>query len=164
MSITYAADTSVSVEKSRAEIETILKRYGAVKFGYMSDQAGAVVLFVINGMEVKFVLPLPDPSDRIFREFTRRGRYTGRTRSDADAFKQWEQACRSKWRSLQLCIKAKLEACNAGITTFEKEFLAHFTMPRGGTIGDRIIPLLGEIQKNGKQLTLTQNAEEFTNI
>jgi len=35
--MTYAVGTSVSVEKSRAEIERILKRYGASHFAFMSS-------------------------------------------------------------------------------------------------------------------------------
>lgn len=38
MSGQYAKDTSVSVEKSRAEIETTLARYGAESFAYATKQ------------------------------------------------------------------------------------------------------------------------------
>jgi hypothetical protein len=34
----YAAQTSVSVEKSRAEIERTLVRYGATKYAFFSEQ------------------------------------------------------------------------------------------------------------------------------
>lgn len=39
----YAADTSVSVEKSRAEIERILQRWGAEQFVYGWNREQAVV-------------------------------------------------------------------------------------------------------------------------
>lgn len=35
--MTYADNTSVSVEKSRGEIERTLGRYGATAFGYMTE-------------------------------------------------------------------------------------------------------------------------------
>ena len=41
--MSYAKDTSVSVERSRAEIETTLTRYGATAFGYATDEGRAIV-------------------------------------------------------------------------------------------------------------------------
>ena len=62
----YAAETTVSAESSRAEIERILARWGATAFlyGYQGDQA--VLGFVAHGPQVRFFLPLPDPTDRRF--------------------------------------------------------------------------------------------------
>lgn len=56
----YAENTSVSVENSRSEIERVLQRYGADSFGYAWDQGRAVVQFVHEGRQIRFVLPLPD--------------------------------------------------------------------------------------------------------
>jgi hypothetical protein len=64
----------------------------------------------------------------------------------------WEQACRSRWRALLLCIKAKLEACAVGITTFDSEFLAHIVTGDGRTVAERIVPQL----TNGGPLLLTE--------
>lgn len=150
---TYAQDTSVPVEKSRAEIEAVLARYGAARFAYMVGDCEAVIGFMANGKFVKFTLPLPNQNADEFRiqKFTRMGRLLRTAPRDPDsARKAWEQACRSRWRSLALCIKAKLEAVAAGITSFEAEFLAHFVVPGGGTIGDRVIPQLAEMQKSGR--------------
>ena len=36
----------------------------------------------------------------------------------------WEQGCRSRWRAILLILLAKFEAIEAGISTFEREFLA----------------------------------------
>lgn len=156
---TYAPDTSVPVEKSRAEIEAILARYGATRFGYMVTEHEAVIGFTMAGKFLRFTLPLPNPAGEEFtvRSYLRHGvkRIKGENPPEV-AHKLWEQACRSKWRSLALCIKAKLEACSAGITTFEKEFLAHFVLPGGKTLGDRIIPQLEAMERTGKlpQLSL----------
>lgn len=149
----YAQDTSVSVEKSRAEIEAILARYGATRFAYMTGDTQAVIGFQAGGKFVKFTLPLPNANADQFRiqKFYRMGRLISSKPRDPDSLrKAWEQACRSKWRSLALCIKAKLEAVAAGITTFEAEFLAHFVVPGGGTLGERIIPQLDEMSKSGR--------------
>lgn len=135
----YAQNTSVSVEKSRAEIETLLRRYGADKFAYVSDDAAgtAVVAFQFKERQIRFNLPLPKRSSQ---KFTIDARYNQRP-SEA-ALKLWEQACRTKWRALKLCIQAKLEAVAANITTFEHEFLAHIVTEDGMTVADKVVPLL----------------------
>ena len=42
--------------------------------------------------------------------------------------------CRQRWRALNLAIKAKLEAVESGIVTFDQEFLAHIVGPSGQTV------------------------------
>lgn len=74
-----------------------------------------------------------------------------------DAYRAWEQACRSRYRALNLCIKAKLEAVEQGITTFEAEFLAHFVMPNNQTLGEAIIPQLEDACVRGKLPALGWN-------
>ena len=49
---TFAADTSVSVEKSRAEVERTLARYGATAFGYMTEPGRAVIMFEAHGRRI----------------------------------------------------------------------------------------------------------------
>lgn len=148
--MSYATNTTVSVERSRAEIEKIIVRAGARKFASMITEREAVVGFALHGKYVKFVLPLPDRDNKEFK-YSHGGT---KPRNLEGQFKEWEQACRSRWRSLLLSIKAKLEAVEAGITTFEAEFLAHFVTPGGQTIGEQLIPQLEEMAKNGKMPSL----------
>jgi len=56
--MSYAQDTNVSVEKSKAEIERILQRYGAGQFVYANDseQGRAVVGFTMRGRDRKSVV------------------------------------------------------------------------------------------------------------
>lgn len=145
--MSYATETTVSVEKSRAEIESILARYGATRFAYATEEKRAAIMFVINNMGVRFELPLPDKSEKRFWETPHRKN----RRTEQEAYREWEQACRSSWRSLGLCIKAKLEACSARITSFEAEFLAHIVLPDGGTFGDVAIPQIAAMRDSGKQ-------------
>ncbi len=139
--MTYAAQTTVSVEKSRLEIERTLQRYGASQFIYGWDQEMAVVGFVYGEDEerrqVRFKLAVP-----AMHQFLRTS--NGRSRSRAAAEKAWEQAQRQRWRALLLAIKAKLEAIEAGIATFESEFLAYVVLPSGETVGEWISPQLHE--------------------
>jgi hypothetical protein len=107
-------------------------------------QESAVVQFIAEGRQIKFVLTLPDRADP---EFTHHSRGP---RSDEAALKAWEQGCRQRWRALALCIKAKLEAVESGISTFEDEFLAHTVLPDGSTAGDWLRPQIAEVYRTGK--------------
>lgn len=130
--MTYAAKTWVSSENSRAEIERTLQRYGATSFAYGWQGTQAMIGFRLKDRTIRFLLPMPDPNSKDFT-MTAAGR---RRRDPVAAQKAWEQSCRSRWRALALCIKAKLEACEAGIATIEDEFLAQTVLPGGSTVGD----------------------------
>lgn len=142
----YAANTDVSVERSAAEIERTLQRYGADQFIRGWQHGSAFIAFAMNDRRIRFVLPLPDKREDQFWK-TPGGR---RRRDDAAAFRAWEQACRQRWRALSLCIKAKLEAVEAGIATFEEEFLAHIELPGGRTVGDWMVPQIEQAYASGK--------------
>lgn len=132
----YAANTSVSSDRSRTEIEHVLMRYGATRFMYGTDAKGATVAFEAQGRRVRFFLPMPDKTDKAFTQ-TPGGR---RKRDPQSALIAWEQATRQRWRALALVIKAKLEAVASGITDFEAEFLSHIILPNGATVGMWMAP------------------------
>jgi len=120
----FAEGTTVSTEKSRAEIEKLIVRYGATSTAFMNGPGRALILFECKGRRIMFELPLPGVEEK---RFQRDGR--GSVRPSHKQYAAWEQACRQRWRALSLVIKAKLEAVESGITTFEDEFLAHIVMP-----------------------------------
>lgn len=131
----YAENTSVSSDKSRAEIERTLSRYGASSFMYGWNADNAQIAFDMQGRRIRFCLPMPDKADREFVKTP-----TGKPRAAKAAEDAYEQAVRQRWRALALVIKAKLEAVEAGITEFEEEFLAHIQLPNGGTVGQFMLP------------------------
>lgn len=132
---TYAKGTTVAPERSRSEIESTLRRYGADAFGYLTDGTRAIVQFRAHDRLVRFGVALPDSSDR---EFThdRRG-YSLTTKQSADRAAAEE---RRRWRCLVLAIKAKLEVVESGIASFEEEFAVHFVLPDGSTVGEWLLP------------------------
>jgi len=143
---TYAQDTSVSVEKSKAEIERTLTRYGADGFqtGWHKRQGKAMVAFEFDGRHVRFFVTVPDQSDERFM-LTK----AGRTRSTVQSLKAWEQEQRQRWRALNLVVKAKMEAIDCGIETFEEAFLAHLVLPDGSTVAEHLIPkIITAIKRN----------------
>jgi hypothetical protein len=152
----FAQQTNVSVERSRAEIERLLSRYGASQFASGWDGSTAMVGFAIVGRTIRFMLPLPDKQADEFQK-TPAGR---RLRHPVDAERAWEQACRARWRALLLVIKAKLEAAQTGISTIEDEFMAWTVLPGGRTVGDELRAKITTAIESGKptRLLLTGGA------
>ena len=105
----YAEKTSVSVAKTKADIEEMVQRYGADQFvsGYKANTA--VIGFSMEGRQIRFLLPLPDKQDREY----------------------WYTPGRGQKRT-----EAKLEAVDAGISTVEREFLYDIVLPDGRTTGE----------------------------
>lgn len=126
----YAARTETSVEKTKADIERLLLKHGAVGIlnAWSKERGKATIQFELSDRVVRFVLPLPQPNETQFYILPQgRGR-----RSPKAAEEKWEQACRERWRALFLVIKGKLEAAATGIETFEESFLSHIVMPDTG--------------------------------
>ena len=132
----FAAKTGVPIEKTRAEIESTVRRYGAD--GFLSGWEGskAMVQFRCSERYVRFNMVLPDQNEERFTIYVL-GHGNRYSRKESEARKLWEQACRQKWRALALMIKAKLEGVESGIVTFEEEFLAHIVLPNGQTVYER---------------------------
>lgn len=143
---TYANQTSVSGDRSRSEIERTLSRYGADSFMCGARGSTAAVQFKVKGRRILFHLELPNPDSR---EYTHSS--AGRVRrSNEQEHESWEQACRQRWRALVLIVKAKLEAVEAGISSFELEFLTHTVLPSGGTVGDWALPQITRAYETGQ--------------
>jgi hypothetical protein len=137
MTAAYAKGTSVSVERSKAELDTLLGKHGAVQRAIMHDEpAGfAAVVFVLRGRKYKIEVPMPTPASALPKAGAEpRGWSTWEaSRRTHWASSQWEQACRERWRGLLLLVKAKLEIVRMGVSTFEREFLADLLLPDGQT-------------------------------
>ena len=139
----YASGTNVSSELSRLEIEKTLIRYGADNFAYAMTSGKALIGFTMYGRQIKFILPLPSKDE--FKNTP-----TGRKRTENSQYEAWEQACRQRWRALNLVIKAKLEAVECGISIFEDEFMSNIVLPGGQTVGDFMKPQIEQAYINGE--------------
>lgn len=144
----YAESTSVPVERSRAEIERLLSRHKCTKFmaGVDHEQHRATVQFQAHGRIVKFELALPDAADPKWKKI--KNSYMQRTQTGVDKAVQQEE--RTRWRALLLVIKAKLEAVESNIATFEDEFLAHVLLPNQQTVAEYIGPTVAQIYETGR--------------
>jgi hypothetical protein len=139
----YAQNTNVSIESSQQEVQKILRKYGADRFGTMEDRKAAYLMFEYQGLMIQITVPMPDKKEFKTTE-------KGRVRKANQAQEAYHQAVRQRWRALVLAVKAKLEAVETGISTLEKEFMAFIMLPNGKSIGDTLIPDLKHIAESGK--------------
>ena len=107
----YAEDTKVPVERTRAELERMMRERGAEGFGFGWDPSGERLEFLWKGLQIRFVLPRAEASTR-------------------KALASRAQADRQRWRALYLVVRAKLEAVESGIAVFEQEFLGFIVDPQ----------------------------------
>ena len=140
----FAQGTSVSEERSRAEIEqTIRKHVGrSAAFSYGTIAGRAAIQFAAHGRQIKFELPLPDDKEAF--EKARDGRAPGRKPTPAQMEAWLDQEYRRRWRCMLLIIKAKFEAVELKMelaeteeeknSVFEQEFLACIVSPSGQTL------------------------------
>lgn len=103
----YAQRTKVPVDKSRLDIERLVRAYGAKGFSSAwvdTPHARARVEFVAHDRHIRFTVDVPAN----------------------------DQQARGRWRVLYLMVKAKLVAVDAKVVTFEEAFFADIVMPESG--------------------------------
>lgn len=147
MSTPYAEGSQVSVEKSKNELDALLRKHGANQRGNQDDdlQGVSLVFFRLKDRQVRLMVPLPKFA--AFATFERKGKPVERT--PEDQAKQFEQACRTRWRAVVLVVKAKLELIEIGMSDVEREFLADITLPDGRSVGELLKPMIQQAYLNG---------------
>lgn len=143
----YASGTAVSAERTKAEIEHTLRRYGATQFvtGWDAGRNRVMVGFRVADRDIKFILCLPDSNDESVTKTER-----GRNRAPGDVAAFHDRLVKQKWRALLLVIKAKLESVEGGIETIEQAFLPQIVLPGGRTVGEWAHEAIPEAYKTGK--------------
>lgn len=129
----YAERTSVPVAHTQAEIQRLLESHGASSFITGSSPGQALLMFELRKRRVKFLVPLPI------------------AKRSADE-KKVAGEHRRLFRALLLVLKAKLEAVNSGIVTFDTEFLPYIVTSGSTTVGEQIVPKLEEALEDGGRL------------
>lgn len=125
MKATFASTTTVTVERSKAELDALLAKHGAQQRAMIVDdeKGRAAVSFVLGGAHYRLEIPLPSPPVA-----PRWGEITPKMTRD------FEQSKRTRWRAVILVVKAKLEFVAMGVSTVEREFLADLVLPSGDTM------------------------------
>ncbi len=142
--MSFAEGTSVPVERSRAEIERTLLKYGADRFACGWDGDRAAINFTSNGRMIRFVLALPtlaEGKEKVPRKYS----WQAPTDAKVQAWKDGET--RRRWRCLLLAIKSKLECVETGIETFDEAFLSHIVTEGNITMYERL-----QIEDNGVRM------------
>lgn len=129
--MSYAEKTKVPITKTRAEIEYLLIKYGADKFFFGSSKEGQGIAFEYKRIPVKIAIPNPN-----------------KCRFDTNASYEREQ--RRMWRVLLIALKAKLEMIDAGLTTFETEFMSQIALPSGQSVAEWFNPQLQNLMEIGE--------------
>jgi hypothetical protein len=139
----FAENTTVSPERSQAELQRILERYGANQIGVAYDNSRVRVEFFANARRIRFTIAIPD-----LEEFKYDSRKRPRTAAMMQSARYAEK--RRRWRALVLAVKAKLEVVESEIATFEEEFAAHIVLPDGSTVAEYLIPSIAEAYETGR--------------
>jgi len=106
----YAKDTKVAVRNSKMHIEKLLTDWGIEEFFFGTSPRGEGIGFKYKDKIYKLSVPMPDDGD--------------------------EKKRRQMWRILFMSLKMDLEKIDAGLTTFEDQFLAQMALPDGSTVSD----------------------------
>jgi hypothetical protein len=132
----YASETEVPIDRSKSQIEALLKTRKVEGYHTGWDQSRDMIEFLWRGNQIRFVLPRPKHDDYKFSR-------SGQMRSERQVAQALEQADRQRWRALYLVIRAKIEAVEADLSIFEEEFLAFIVVPgRNETLGQILVPRL----------------------
>lgn len=117
----YAEGTTVSADRSQAEIKQLLTKHGAMSFGLLETQAMASMVCEFRGRRLKFDVP--------------------RTKDTQEYMRQW--------RVLLLRIKARLEEVSGGDATVDESFMPYILLPNGHTVGESIVPAIENAYVSG---------------
>ena len=153
MKARYATATLVSEERSRAEIERMLRvdfSASACASGYMphSDHEIAFVTFRMYDRSIRIMIRMPYLNDVMITN-------AGRRRSKIVALKVLAQERRQRWRSLWLSIRSKFDRIASELTEderiemFRREFLADTVVGQNQTVFEVMGPRIDDAYLHG---------------
>lgn len=156
--------TTVAVDRSQAAIRQLLLKHGAERFAFREGSGHdgrqwAGIEFVHGGHMVRMQVPLKDVDDGEVRRRQQRARTKTAATIRADLV---EQEARRIWRVMHWSLKARLEAVQEAVETFEQAFLAHLVDPSsGGTVWQMVAPAIesGAFQIGGEGLKALGSGE-----
>jgi hypothetical protein len=128
----FAEGTTVAPENSRAEIEKMLVRAGATKFGQGWDGSNASITCVLKGRTLRFRVELPEAASTRPKDQAKR-----------------EAEIRRRWRAVALIVKAKLEAASSEVYTFDEVFMTEIVLPNRQTVGEWLGPQIADAYQGG---------------
>jgi hypothetical protein len=106
----YAKYTKVTIKDTKIHIERLLENWGIEEFFFGTSPRGAGIGFKYKDRTYKLSVPVSnDMPDREKRQM---------------------------WRIFYMSLKMELEKIDAGLITFEDQFLSQMALPDGSTVSD----------------------------
>lgn len=146
----YARDSSVSVERSRSELERELRRFGAEDFVILVGVGRGGVQCKLGDRWIRLAIVMP-PVESFLDDGKRRV-------SPSKARLRWEQEERRLWRVLVMLTKAKLVAVSEGLTDVQTAFLGETILPDASTVADWLVPQVEYALETGRMPSLLDDA------
>lgn len=142
--MSYAEGTTVPIERSKAEVEQLLRKAGAREFisGWDEEAGLSRVQCRLRGYYIRFDVRAPKKAD--FEQTP-----GGLKRNDKQLRQALDNEERRRWRALCLIVKAKLELVDARESTIDREFLADIMLPDGRTVAQVLVPQLAATYEQG---------------
>ena len=112
--------TTITVERSQAEIKRMLSKIGAMKLVLIDEDD-------LGESQIVFVIDAPD-GFRTMYQIRQPALVKGRTKK--------MMRRRLAWLATARLLEAKIDAILAGMTTIEKEFAAYTVLPDGSSLLD----------------------------
>lgn len=134
----FAEGTSVPVDRSRAEVERILTKYGADQFSSGWTGEKSIIMFRMKERYIRIEMPMV---------------IQGKTRNDKGyVFGEHHaaQENRRRWRSMVLYVKSKLDSVDSEIVSFEEAFMAHIVLPNKQTVAQFMAPQIAAAYGSGE--------------
>jgi len=158
----YARETTVPVAKSRQEIDTVLRKWGANQLQWSDDYENgrAMLRFLWKHGDDSFIarFSIQMPTDSQLREECVDGRNGDFSQTKYD--KATKRRGMIEHRELALFIKAAFVAVEAGIIPAEHIFLPFIEGGDGMTVAEAIMPRLGVMLQKGSATALLPEAKK----
>lgn len=145
----YAEGTTVSVVKSRQDLEVLLRQHGATQFSFLEGDEQSIVVYRLSGRHIKHVISRP----KVDVKRTSKG-----LSKEETELKRGEKEYQRRWRALLLLCKAKLEMIATGGSTFEAEFLSDTLLSNGETVSQAMLPRVAQMYISGQMPSLLLGA------
>lgn len=149
----FAEGTRVEIETTRAELERLLRGYGADAVVMGWDGPISTVAFRLRGRHVRYTIERPTRSESVVSSYP-----SGKPRPSHAISEAIAAEYRRRWRALLLVVKAKLELVAAGDSDFEDEFMTHVMLPDGSLVRDWMGPQVEQAYETGQMPALLPGA------
>ena len=147
----YAEGTQVPVEKTQAEISTLLTKMGVIQQMTAQTVDAITVAFVLRGVAYRLTVPKPDPTLPAFT----RVKINACSWKPANAQQVGEKVALEtarRLRALGALIKARMVAVQEGIITVEQAFIGDIVVGANGqTLADHALPQIAKAIEEGRQ-------------